>query len=79
MFGLDWFTVIVIGIFTIIFWGIHERGKDAPYNPDRNKTYRYDVNYWHNNLLHPTIDPKANIHLDGQLRSHIDPSHPFYN
>lgn len=49
MFGLDWFTIVVIGIFILLFWGIHERDKDVPYNPnkkcDDNFMHRYSDDY----------------------------------
>ena len=44
MFGVDWFTIVVIGIFTLLFWGIHERNKNTPYNPSKKNGMHYHLN-----------------------------------
>ncbi len=47
MFGMDWFTIVVIGIFILLFWGIHERDKNISYNP--NKKHDNDLQYRYGN------------------------------
>lgn len=53
MFGLDWFTIVVIGIFILLFWGIHERDKDVPYNPNGKSSTDFSLLYEIDSIADP--------------------------
>ncbi len=65
MFGMDWYTIIFLGIIALVCFGIRKRNDRVPYDPtikNHIKTINHDPLHPCGNPLHPFGDPLLNPH-----------------